>query len=205
MIAHTGALEAMPPGEALWLVRLDDPAVQAVARRAPLREEDLRDLARRPQAQMRALRRQLAKALLAHVAQSHPDASMLERTEMGAPVVLAPQGWHLSVAGRWPHALIGVSRGPIGVDVEPLDAPPPPDDALTARERREAATDHERLRRWVAKEAHAKLLGIASRIDPEGIDTRAQGDLLQVRSAQGQTLCRTSITGHMLCAVARQN
>jgi hypothetical protein len=28
------------------------------------------------------------------------------------------------MAGRWPHALIGLARQPLGVDIEPEDAPP---------------------------------------------------------------------------------
>jgi phosphopantetheinyl transferase len=203
VIWHTGPLADLPPGEAVWLMRLDDTVVQEAASSAPLRKDDLRDLAQRPQAAMRAQRRQLAKALLAHAAQCHPDAVVLGRTAAGAPLVLAPLGWHVSLAGRWPHALIGISRMPIGVDIEPLDALPPPEDALTAGERREAISDHERLRRWVAKEAHAKLLGIASRIEPEDIETTAQGDLLRARSVQGSTLCHIKTTGHTLCAVAR--
>jgi hypothetical protein len=46
------------PGEAqlVWRLRLDDPAVVPWPR-LPLRGEDLRDLAGRPQAAMRGLRR----------------------------------------------------------------------------------------------------------------------------------------------------
>ena len=197
------SLADLPPGDALWLVRLDDPAVEELARRARLRPDDLRDLAQRPQAAMRGLRRQLTKVLLAHAAQCHPDAVTLGRTAAGAPVVLAPAGWHISVAGRWPHALIGVARAALGVDVEPWDALPPPDDALTRLERAEAPTGPERLRRWVAKEAHAKALGVAAQIDPAAIHTQAQGEALVAHSAQGTTLCHTWQTGHTLCAVAR--
>jgi phosphopantetheinyl transferase len=202
VIWHKPSLDGLPPGDAVWLLRLDDPLVEEIARRAPLRNNDLRDLAGRPQSAMRAMRRQLTKALLAHAAQCHPDAVRLGRTAAGAPVVLSPIGWYVSVAGRWPDALIGVSRAPLGVDVEPLDALPPPEDALTPQERREVLTDSERLRRWVAKEAHAKLLGVAAQIDPAHIHTQADGNHLRVSSTEGRTLCDTPKMGHTLCAVA---
>jgi phosphopantetheinyl transferase len=203
VIWQGASLAGLPPGDAVWLARLDDPAVADIARRAPLCPEDLRDLADRPQAAMRALRRQLTKVLLAHAAQCHPDVVVLGRTAAGAPMAVSPNGWHVSVAGRWPHALIGVSRAAVGVDLEPLNALPPPDDALTPQERVEATTAPERLRRWVAKEAHAKALGVAAQIDPADIHTQADGDTLRVHSAQGRTLCQIRQTGHTLCAVAR--
>lgn len=192
------------PGDAplVWRLRLDDPAVVHMAEVIPLRGEDLRDLAGRPQAAMRGLRRRLARVMIARVAGCHPDAITIGRGEAGAPLILAPEGWHVSMAGRWPHGLIGVGRMPLGVDIEPEDALPPPEDALTPGERAEATGDHERVRRWTAKEAHAKLYGVASRIDPADIHTWAEGAILRARSVSGASVCHMVEMGGTVCCVA---
>jgi phosphopantetheinyl transferase len=205
-IWHTGWLADLPdPGQRplVWLARLDDPRAEALARQAPLRPQDLLDLAQRPQAAMRGLRRQLARVLLARLAGVHPDTVVLGRTAAGAPLVAAPAGWHVSVAGRWPHALIGVARGALGVDIEPAGAPPPPDDALTPGERLALIDDAGRLRCWTAKEAHAKALGVAAQIDPAAIHTQALDHRLLVASAEGETLCYTARIDTALCAAAQ--
>ncbi|WP_313058154.1 hypothetical protein, partial [Agrobacterium cavarae] len=49
------------------------------------------------------------------------------------------------------------------------------------------ATDTTLITRWTAKEAHAKCLGIASRIDAAEMETRAIGDRLRVISKDGET------------------
>lgn len=200
-----GLPEVCPdPGKAplVWCLRLDDPAVQLLAEGAALREEDLRDLAGRPQAAMRGLRRRLARVMIARVAGCHPDVIAFGRGEAGAPLILTPDGWHISVAGRWPHGLIGIAHMPLGVDIEPADALPPPEDALTSGEQVEAVSDRERLMRWTAKEAHAKLYGVASRIDPAAIHTQIDGNMLRARSASGASLCHVVEMGGTLCAVA---
>lgn len=180
-----------------WQVRLDDPAVEAAAGQAPLTAADLRDLAGRPDGAMRGLRRRLTRLLVARVTGVHPAAIALRRDPLGALHLDAPDtgsalhGWHVSVAGRWPHCLIGLARQPVGVDLEPLDADPPPADALTAAEARRlaGAAPHAWLACWVTKEAHAKCLGIASRIEPTAIETgaAAPGAVVTTASATGTT------------------
>ncbi len=187
-----------PAGAIAWQVRLDDPAVEAAAGQAPLTAADLRDLADRPDSAMRGMRRRLTRLLVARVTGVHPAAIDIRRDALGALHLDAPHtsggalhGWHVSVAGRWPHCLIGLARQPVGVDLEPLDADPPPPDALTPAEARRLADapPHAWLACWVAKEAHAKCLGIASRIEPTGIETgaAAPGAAITAASATGTT------------------
>jgi phosphopantetheinyl transferase len=204
---HVGGLDGLPhavDGPLVWRVRLDDPEVAAWARGAALRPEDLRDLAGRPQADMRGVRRQLTRVLLARVAGCHPDAIAFARGEAGEPLVQSPEGWFVSVAGRWPHALIGVARQPLGVDIEPEDAPPPPPDALTQGEREDlaGADDATLVSRWAAKEAHAKALGIASRLEGSDIHTWQDGGMLRARSAGGETIIRLRRQDGLVCALA---
>lgn len=205
IVWHRGGL---PEGgePILWQVRLDDPEVERLAGRARLQAADWQDLAGRPQAEMRGMRRQLTRVLLAHVAGCHPDSIVFERSTAGALSVVEPAGWFVSVAGRWPHALIGLSRAPLGVDIEPADAAPPPPDALTPGEREDLARapDLVRLCRWTAKEAHAKLLGNAAQADPAEIHTQAEGDVLRVSSPAGQTVCHLDIGAEVICTVAFQ-
>lgn len=173
----------------VWYVRLDSPETEILAGGATLSPADFQDLAARPQAGMRGLRRRLAKLLLARLCGLHPDEIIIGRTEHGAPQILHPPGWHISLAGRAPHGLIGLSRFPIGVDIEPLDAEPPPDDSFTPTERLalQGATDETLITRWTAKEAHAKCLGIASCIDAAEMETVILDDRLTVVSRQGAT------------------
>jgi hypothetical protein len=92
---HVGGLDGLPhavDGPLVWRVRLDDPEAAAWARGAALRPEDLHDLAGRPQAAMRGVRRQLTRVLLARVAGCHPDAIAFARGAAGEPLVRAPEG-----------------------------------------------------------------------------------------------------------------
>ena len=63
----------------------------------------------------------------------------VEAGPLGAPLVVSPAGWHLSVAARWPRCLVAVAREPIGVDVE-VATTALPDDLLTQRERKAMET-----------------------------------------------------------------
>lgn len=204
---HVGGLDGLPhavEGPLVWLVRLDDPEVLAWARGAALRPDDLRDLAGRPQAAMRGVRRQLTRVLLARLARCHPDSIVFARGAAGEPLVRAPEGWFVSVAGRWPHALIGLARQPLGVDIEPEIAPPPPEDALTPGESEELAeaNDTTRVSRWAAKEAHAKALGIASRLEGSDIHTWQDVSVLQARSTGGETVIQLRHQDGLICALA---
>ncbi|KPF55813.1 phosphopantetheinyl transferase [Novosphingobium sp. 1529] len=205
---HTGALPrrfAVGDAPFAWVVRLDDPIVETMARQAPLRSSDLADLASRPQAGMRSLRRQLTKVLIALASGAHPDSISIERLPAGALRVTAPEGWHVSVAGHWPHAAIAIARCPLGVDIEPIGALPPPPDALTIGERHQLrhGTAQDALRRWTAKEAHAKAWGVAAQIDPAHIHTCVSGNQLTAMSREGRTLCDLANLGGLLAALAR--
>lgn len=157
-----------------WHVRLDDPGLARLYAAAAVRAEDLRDLANKPGAELRLRRRQLTRLLLARMAELHPDRLQLGRSPLGAPLLVEPAGWHVSVAGRGAEALISVSRAPIGVDLEEMLDAPLPEDALTARERlaSRSADPLAWTACWVAKEAHAKRIGIASSVDAAAIDTQ---------------------------------
>ncbi|MGV1917625.1 4'-phosphopantetheinyl transferase family protein [Rhizobium sp. 22-785-1] len=189
----------------VWYLRLDEPETERLAGGAMLSAADLQDLAAKPEAGMRALRRRLAKLLLARFSGLHPDEITIGRTGIGAPQVLQPEGWHISLAGRFPHCLIGLSRLPIGVDVEPLDAEPPPEDSFTRTERLalQGVTDTTLITRWTAKEAHAKCLGIASRIDADEMETVELEDGLRVVSHQGETRVHVRLENGTVQAVAR--
>ncbi|MES2057183.1 MAG: 4'-phosphopantetheinyl transferase superfamily protein [Pseudomonadota bacterium] len=193
-IWHVGSLDTLNTAgdrPLAWHVRLDDPAIAATAARVRLTPEDLQDLAPRPDSATRAVRRQLVKAALATLAAIHPDRVRLGRTSGGAPLVLSPSGRHISVAGRWPHILIGVSRDPLGVDLEPADALPPPRDALTVAERAalDPADGDAALLRWVMKEAHAKCVGNASSVTPETIETVIIDGSALAYCAAGRSRC----------------
>ena len=181
-----------------WYVKLDEPLATTLASRSRLTQVDLRDLAKGADPLMRGARRRLAKVLLAHCAGIHPDEVRISRNAAGAPEVLHPPGWYLSLAGRWPHCLIGVALQPFGVDVEPVEAPGPPEDALTIAERLwlHDRRETEAIKLWVLKEAHAKCLGAASRIAPQEVEVRLEdADAGEEQrgfgnSQGGSTLCR---------------
>lgn len=158
----------------VWYVRLDQPLAAEMAARCRLSAEDLCELAGRPDALMRGVRRRLAKVLLATILHIHPDEVCIARGNAGAPAVLKPKGWHVSLAGQWPHCLVGVARQAIGVDIEPVNGSGPPIDAFTSAERQLLAQHplSETTPLWVLKEAHAKCHGIASQIEAETIETR---------------------------------
>ncbi|MDD1499513.1 4'-phosphopantetheinyl transferase superfamily protein [Agrobacterium sp. CNPSo 3708] len=189
----------------VWHLRLDGPETERLAGGATLSAADLQDLASKPEAGMRALRRRLSKLLLARLSGLHPDEIIIGRSALGAPQVLHPEGWHISLAGRFPHCLIGLSRIPIGVDIEPLDAEPPPEDSFTPTERLalQGATEGTLITRWTAKEAHAKCLGIASRIDAAEMETAAFDEGVRVVSREGETHVCVRAEAGTVQAVAR--
>lgn len=188
-----------------WHVRLDDPAMERFYGSAAIRPEDLRDLANKPGAELRLRRRQLTRLLLARVTGVHADQIAFTRSSLGAPLLVAPAGWHVSVAGRGAEALIGVARMPIGVDLEQMLDTPLPADAMTAGERDALAAQGPRewTACWVAKEAHAKRIGIASSIDPAAIDTRSLDADHWIASTTGErSCCHVRQAGALLLGVA---
>ncbi|HEX7853784.1 MAG TPA: 4'-phosphopantetheinyl transferase superfamily protein [Sphingobium sp.] len=191
-------------GPVVLRIALDSPFAQGVMGRASLDAEDYRDFAARADAPLRLARRRLAKALLGWAADMHPQAVRIVRSPLGAPLVAEPGGWHVSVAGQGASCLIGVARETIGVDIEPRTAPPPPLDLLTPRERAriealpDAVAGGEALALWVAKEAHAKRIGLASRLEP--VDIEVIGE--EVRSGEYLSRCRIAPFGDVVAAVA---
>jgi phosphopantetheinyl transferase len=193
----------------VWSVRLDSEAAAAALAASRHTDRDLADFAAAPDAGNRLLRRRLTRALLGHLTRVAASDILFGRTSEGAVSVLSPKGWHLSVAGRAPLCLIGVSPAAIGVDVEPFDDSPPLWDMLTEAEgaaiERLPAGDrpHEWLRRWAAKEAHAKRFGCARRADPALIETQRVGaDRLEVISNEGVSDCRLRVVAGRIEAVA---
>lgn len=194
------AIPALPTDTALvWHGRLDDPGASAVIAQAALTPDDRAELARRPQAEWRAARRRLTRALLARLALAHPDTIGLKRSPFGAVRVVTPAGWWISVAGQGGLCAVAVSKGPVGVDIEPLDQPELPDDLFTAQE---LGADGSRLARWTAKEAHAKRFGRADIADPRLIQTAFFGEGLIARSADGASRCFVHRSDAAIVAVA---
>ena len=204
-LAQVRWIEARPLA---WRVRLDDEQAQRDAGRAALSPPEIAAFARAGDAPWRITRRLLAKALIAHVAQCHPDDVLIERDAFRALRVVAPAGLHLSLAGQPPHALIGLHRRPIGVDIEPEAAAPPPDDAFSTDERATldtlwpGNTDRAALVGWVAKEAHAKASGRARQLDPRNIVLGTRAGSLVARSGAMSTRIHISVDNGTIAAVA---
>jgi 4'-phosphopantetheinyl transferase len=176
---HRGLLATLagPAGLVVWHVHQADGVTPAAPTAA-----DLADAATAADGAARLWRRGLARALVAHLAGCHPDHVRFGRSPAGAPLVTAPDGWHISLSGRGAVAVIAASRAPLGVDTERHDGAPPLPDMLTPAEVAtvlalpagdRAATW---LQRWTIKEAVAKLIGHPRDITPESIETRLFGD-----------------------------
>lgn len=196
---HDGPLDALgsdPARPVAWSLRLDTQMAASMATRAPLRSADLSDLAGGADAAARLLRRRLLKALVAQFTGVHATSVVVARSAEGRPSLAYPEGWHISLSGRYPFCLIGIAAVPIGVDVEPLTNEEPLWDMLGASETRhflnlpEDDRGPEWLRRWAAKEAHLKLIGW-TRVDPRHVQTEAAGQSRLSCSFQGRSLCRT--------------
>ena len=156
---------------------------------------------------VRALRHGLARALIGRLAGASVTVR-LTRSPSGAPVVTAPEGWHLSLSSRGGHCLIGVAREPIAVDREVVDDHAPLWDMLTPTEaddlRRLPSPSQPRewLKRWTIKEAHAKLIGEPRRIRPEAIETIVRDSVNAVARFQGTSRCWSRSTGDAIETVA---
>ena len=191
-----------------WRVCLDDETSRRDAGGAVLSAQETAAFARAADAPWRITRRLLAKALIAQVARCHPDDVRIERDAFGALRVVAPTGWHLSLAGQPPLALIGLHRRPIGVDIEPLDALPPPKDAFFADERATLDllwpdnADRAALIGWVAKEAHGKASGRARQLGPCEIRLCHRAGTLVATSGRVTTRVDLAIDTATIAAVA---
>ncbi|MGI4948691.1 MAG: 4'-phosphopantetheinyl transferase family protein [Janthinobacterium lividum] len=191
---------------AAWLVRLDDRRVERWLTGSPATPSDLAAVAAQVDAGDRLVRRRLARLLLGAAAGVPPASVTLERTVVGAPIVAAPGGWHVSLAGRAPWCAIAIGRSPVGIDVEPVGGEPLPDDLLTAAERAwvagHPARDRPRasLACWVAKEAHAKRFGRPRALDPAAVETQPAGRPGLVRS--GADWSRIVAGGDASCVAA---
>mgnify|MGYP001029462226 CR=1 FL=1 len=183
----------------VWHGRLDAPGAVALASRAALMPDDLADLASRAGTSWHAARRKVVRALVATWAGLHPDTIVLRRSPFGAVKVAAPDGWGLSVAGRGRQCAIAIARGSVGVDIEPVDQPPLPDDLFTARERHAGG---DRLLRWTMKEAHAKCFGRADAADPCAIETVLRVGVACAVSTDGYTWCFSHRCGSAVVTVA---
>lgn len=185
-----------------WRLRIDGPEAGRDARNARLAPDEVAAFARTRDASSRMIRRRLAKALVARVAQCHPDTVLIARGVSGCLKIESPAGWWVSLAGQSPLALIGLARSPIGVDIEPADAMVP-HDVLSVDEC--AALTENRLpvlAGWVAKEAHAKACGEARTIDPLAIGLTFDGESLVARSSGAASTIHLDVGGQTVSALA---
>lgn len=200
-----GPLDLSPAPELplAWLTSLGSPEAEAVMGRTTLTSADYADFAGRADGASRLARRRLVKGLVAALAGRHPDEVEIGRSPLGAPLIVGPEGWHVSLGGRWPLLAIAVARQPVGVDVERLDQDPPPDDAFTPEERRRiAGRPSLALELWTAKEAHAKRTGRANLYEAGQIATFPEGDALITRCAEHAARCLTVRAANAVAALA---
>ena len=200
---HDGALDVLVPGDSpvMWSVSTEGAIAAATLAGVAATAEDLADAARSAgHGGWRLVRRRLARALIGRIAGVPAATVCLGRSAAGAPLILAPGGWHLGLSARDGDTLIAVARVPIAVDREPLDGAPPLRDMLTPYERdaldRLPAADRPVawLRRWTIKEAHAKLIGEPLRIGPDAIETRILNDDEATATFEGMSRCWTRRT-----------
>lgn len=204
LVGAAATLAIAPDAPTLWLVDIDDPASRRRAEAiAPLPGEAAL-FAARGDAGRRLLRRRLARLMLAQAAGCGPDAVVVGRSDAGAPIVVSPAGWHVSVAARWPDCLIGIAPMVLGVDLERLEPDQPPEPELLTRHERDrlrltAAADRPRLfaRAWTAKESHAKWTGEPLKVAPALVDTEEA----RVSSPWGETRCWRYEAGDLVAAV----
>ena len=97
----------------------------------------------------------------------------------GAPRVMRPQGYFVSIAGQGSYALLAIAGTGVGVDFEPLqqDVSPVADVLHPAEKLRLAAMPGEEARAeflfiWTAKEAYLKARGRGFLEDPGHFETR---------------------------------
>lgn len=171
-----------PALPAIWLVRTDA---------AP------RNLTERS-----ALRRRIARRIVARQVGGMEGDVLIDHDAAGRPLLALPEALHLSLATRAGIVAIGLARSPLGVDVERVDAEAAtPLDLLHPEERRfldatsPAARPLAFARLWAAKEAYVKALGTGFVRPPESFCASLLSDAaFSVRdpqhSAERQGACR---------------
>ena len=164
------------PAVFLWLINLDDPALDALAPCLST-EEQARAARYRGHALQRGYRR--ARAALRHILAHHtgqPPASLaLAEGPLGKPV-LQQHALHFNLSHSGALALVAVACVPVGIDLE--QARPEVDAAALAplvchpAERAALAAlppgqrQQHFLQLWTHKEAYCKLLGTGLHKDP---------------------------------------
>lgn len=137
-----------------------------------------------------ALRRGLARSILANQFNLDPEAVALDHEPAGRPLIANPHGsgLHLSLATRAGLVAVALSHQPAGVDIEGVElTAEPPLAALHPGERAmlQALPPPARplafAQLWSAKEAYVKALGTGFRRAPESFLVRLAGlDLFEV-------------------------
>lgn len=131
-----------------------------------------------------ALRRGLARTILANQFNLKPEAVTLDHEPGGRPVIAAPHGsgLHISLATRSGLVAVALAHAPVGVDVEQIDlAARLPLAALHPGEQAmlEALPSPARpltfAQLWSAKEAYVKALGTGFRRAPESFEVQLAG------------------------------
>jgi 4'-phosphopantetheinyl transferase len=131
-----------------------------------------------------ALRRSLARKVLAHQFGLADDAVEIGHEPDGRPLIVAPHGTglHLSLATRAGLVAVALAHRPVGVDVEQVAlASEPPLAALHPDERSwleglpAAARPMAFAQLWSAKEAYVKALGTGFARAPESFAVRLDG------------------------------
>jgi 4'-phosphopantetheinyl transferase len=182
-----GDFDAM--GALVCVVDLDDPSLARLLETPPT-ARDLEDLAT-PLAGPRHYfinRRALLRSLIARRLACAPGDVVIGHDVNGAPRVISPDpSIFVSVAARGSIAGLAVSVRPIGVDLEPIEAPREPvwmvlhpqERAEIERQWRDGRDDLFRDI-WVAKEAYLKALGVGLKRNPATVCAYILADRFEI-------------------------
>lgn len=185
----------------------------AVAPLAPS-PDDMREAATRRDAALFLIRRAALRRLVARVADVAPDSVVVARAlhnATGAPILAAPQGFHVSMSARGDGAALAVSRRPVGVDMELTgQAAAPAWNVLAPSERAAleglppSARPRAFLELWTAKEAYLKALGLGLSREPGDIAADFGGETFTIRDggkAVGATTARKTLGDRLVACV----
>lgn len=123
-----------------------------------------------------ALRRTMARQLIARQFNLESDVIEIEHDEAGQPILVHPagSGLHLSLATRDGLVAVALAHDPVGIDVERIDSDAEPPLATLHRQESEAllalpapARPLAFAQLWSAKEAYVKALGLGFVRPPE--------------------------------------